>query len=154
MKRSAPRARSWAGGWKQPPAPAPAVSFPRPGGSRFQSCSLSTKRHLRGKLMILPSFQIPKWHGGTADLGVSKRFLAIQPLGDHLVPLVCASLHGRDPTSLWHRAPSRAPVCSVFQRRVVQQLNCCWPLQTEQGLPTGAHAAPSGWCGLPWSYLR
>lgn len=109
------------------------------------------------KWMIFPSFQLPRWDGGTPDLGISKRFLGMQALGDHLVPLVCValvSLHRRDPTSPWHRAPSSAPITSVFRRRVVQQLNCCWPLQTEQRLPTGAHAAPWGCCALAWSYLR
>lgn len=107
--------------------------------------------------MILPSIQIPERNGGIPDFGISKHFHGIQPLEDHLVVLVCValvSLHRQDPTSLWHRAPSRALIYPVFQRRVVQHLNCCWPLPTGQRLPTDAHAAPLGSCDLPWSYLR
>lgn len=143
-------------GWRVETASCSCTSsfLPKAGGSRFPApCPPAASLW---KWMILPSFQIPKWDGGTLDPGISKRFLGIQPLEDELVLLGCVapvSLHRQDPTSLWHRAPSSAPIYSVFQSRVVQQLNCCWPLQTEQRLPTGAHAAPWGSCDL-WSYLR
>lgn len=131
------RVRGWAAGWEQPPAPA--VSFPR-----FQSCSLSTSS-ISMEANDFAQLPNPKNGMGALLILTFPNFLGIQLLEDQLVLLVCVallSLHRQDPTSLWHRAPSRAHIYSVFQRRVVQHLNCCWPLPAGQGLPTGAHAAP------------
>lgn len=155
MKHSALRVRSRAGGWTSLLLLHQHSFPPKAGGSKF--VLLLVHQQSPWKWMILPSFQVLKWDRGTPDLDISKGFMGIQPLEDHLVPLVrvaLVSLHRQDPTSLWHRTPSSACIYSVFQRRVVQQLNCCRPLQAGQRLPTDACAAPSGSCDLPWSYLR
>lgn len=83
---------------------------------------------------------------------LSKGFLGTQPLEEHLVQLVCVAPGvpaQTRPNLPLARITSSTRIYSIFQRGVVQQLNCCWPLKTRQRLPRdAARAALSGWCDL------